>query len=115
MAVIIDWKNQPILECKNAIIDGLREEIEDIIEINNLKLSPSLTELVEELDIAAYGIGFDLADYIHTREDFLIFMDLVRKGIDKHYHEIPNLPQHTKDLLENFYKELVKISETFSN
>ena len=115
MGITIDWKKKIILSCSNSIIDGLREDIEDIINTNNLQLNKVLTKLVERLGLASYGWGFDLADYIHTREDFLIFMDLARRGIDKHYHEIPNLPQGTKDLLENFYKELIKISESFKN
>ena len=115
MAVIIDWNDKVILRCKNTIIDALREEIENVIRENKIKLNEKLTELMEDLDQAGYGIGSNLAEYLHTKDDILIFIELTRRGIDKHYHEIPNLPQGTKDLLENFYKELIKISESFSD
>lgn len=109
----IDWKDKTILDCKNTIIDLLREEIETVITENKIKLNKILTELVERLDLAGNGIGFDLANYISTKEDLLIFVDLVRKGIEKYYYRIPNLSQEIKDLLENFYEELVKISKSF--
>lgn len=115
MAVVVNWKQKIILNCSNSNIIDLSEMIKDVVKINKIKLNETLTKFIERFDIAGYGWSFDLADYIKTKEDLITFIYLIRNGINRYYTEIPDLPQITKDRLENFYKELVKISESFTN
>ena len=63
------------------------------------------------LDQAGNGFGFDVATYLHTKKDILMFTDLVRKGIDR-YNQEEDFWEST-DLVERFYQELDKISESF--
>lgn len=115
MAVIIEWKGRDILKCSNSTITGLHDEITDIVRENKIKLNENLTALMEDLNnFASYGWNVDLADHLQSKENFLIFLDLVRKGIDKHYIEIPDMPQFAKDSWENFYNNLIEISKTES-
>ena len=112
-AIYIDWNDKVILECKKSIIEVLRLQIEDIIIDNDIQLNKDLTTVMGKLDQAGYGIGFNLAECLHTKDDILIFTDLVRKGIDKYNQKYPVALQSTRDSIEGFYQELVKISESF--
>jgi hypothetical protein len=113
MAVMIDWDNRVILQCSNSIMYGLYLSILDAIDDFNLNLNKDISKLVNRLDVAADGIGFDLKDYIHNKPDLEAFIKIVRMGIDKHYEEIPELPQRTKDRLEGFYQELLNVQKNY--
>ncbi len=113
MATMIHWKNKTILQCSNSIAAGLYECILDVIRDQNLFFNTEISELIERLELCGSGWHINLADYIHSKENLKIFIDLVRKGINKQYEEIQNLPQHTKDFLENFYLGLLEIYNNF--
>ncbi len=113
MAVYIDWNDKIILECSKSIIEELHQEMEIFILKNKTQLNEALTEVMLKLDQAGYGIGFNLAKYLHTKEDILTFIHLVRKGIDRCNQEYQDYLQNTEDLLEKFYKKLVKLGESF--
>ncbi len=113
MAVYIKWDGRDILRCRNSFIAIFYEDIEDTIRENKIQLNEDLTETIKTLDQAGYGIGLDLAEYLHTKDDILRFLDLIRKGIDKYNQKTPNASQDARDLLEGFYQELVKIAKTF--
>jgi hypothetical protein len=109
----ITWKGKDILTCESSIINRLTLELENILGEKDY-LNIPLAKQFERLVFAGYGYGFALSDYVYSKEDFISFMNLIRKGIDKYYHATPDVLHETKDLLENFYKELVKIEESFS-
>lgn len=112
-AIYIEWNGKDILACKKSIIEALRLQIEDIIMDNDIQLNEDFAELMGKLDQAGNGFGFDLAECLHTKEDILMFTDLVRKGIDRYNQERQDDLQSARDLMEGFYKELVKMGESF--
>lgn len=113
MAVIIDWNNKIILDCSNGIISGLYDSILKLIYEQNLLFNNEISKLIDRLESASRGIGFDLSEYINTKENLEIFTKLVRNGINKLYYDIPGLPQTTIDRLENFYNELIEIGKSY--
>ncbi len=115
MSLVIDWKNKTILQCSNGIISALNDALLDLIYEENLSFNKDIEKLINRLETASRGIGFDLADYLHTQEDLKIFKDLVKKGIDRLHQEIPPLPPTTTERLESFYKGLVEACKTFPN
>ena len=113
MAVIIDWHEKTILKCSNSILYGLYSSMLEIIDKEDLSFNEAITKLIDRLDVASDGIGFDLANYIYTKEELIAFTNLVRKGIDQRYKEIPGLPETTTERLEFFYKNLLEIQKSF--
>lgn len=113
MGVIIDWRNQTLLDCSNSIFAGLYESILDVIRDQNLLFNAEIAKLIERLELCGSGWNIDLADYINSKENLKIFINLVRKGIDKQYEEIPNLSQYIKRFLEDFYLGLLEIYKDF--
>lgn len=109
---MIFWKDKIILDTSGGIISSLCYSVDHIIGEQNLSFNKDITKLLHEWYVTSGYIGFDVAEYIHTKKDLAIFADLVRRGIDRFYIENPGLPQYTINNLEGFYKELLEIQKT---
>lgn len=113
MAVILKYKGKFILDCSNISYRGLYNSLIDYIDINNIELNDNLAELINELESGCRGIGFDLADYIYTKEDLIEFSHLIRNAIDYLYQEIPHLNEDYRSLYEEFYNYLLDAQKIF--
>lgn len=111
MSVRIFCNNKEILHWQNSIVDGIYTNIMEEIENSNLNLSANLKETLEHLYLATLGWNFDIADYLKTKEEIVIFADLVKNALEKEQKsKYPYTPLAEK-LLTNFYKEII----TYSN
>lgn len=109
MAVIIEWNNKSILQCQNRIIGALYHEIARVIQKDNIALNFHLEELMWHLDEwCSCGIGIDICEYIYSKEDFELFLKILKKALDRLDDNY-----YAKEWLKNFYHELIKIYETF--
>lgn len=113
MLVIINWKEIIILKTTSSVLFGLYESIEKIMYEENLFFNKDIMSILHTWFISPGGIGFDIADYIHTKKDLIIFTDLIRMGLERYYNENYRLNEHTKTDLENFYQQLVKAQYMF--
>src|SRR3989304_7922749 len=114
MGVHIYCDSKDILDAKNTTFYLLHESINSIIEEKKIEMSSELNAMLERTDQNIYGPGgiglVDIADYIKTKKDLLLFADLVKEGIEKEYKRAP----FTDEILEslwNFHKELLKYGE----
>lgn len=112
MSVIIWWKDKDVLSCANWAFRAIYDSLINLIEEDNIKLNHDLRELIEDLDQGGDGIGLDISDYMFTKEDSLLFINLIDKAIIKLLQDYPGI-QPYKHLYENFYKELLKAHESF--
>jgi coproporphyrinogen III oxidase len=78
----------------------------ELIEEDSIHLNQQMTELLFKLDTAGYGWGFDLAEYLKTREDAIFFCELVRKTIIRYEEYYPVVPPTHRKMLHIFYDEL---------
>lgn len=102
------------LRCEETIVDALRFGTEYLIKENKITLNENLTRLMKDLDRARNHLGLPLTEYLCNKEDFITFVGLVRKAIDK-YNQKSSCPPQYIDTMETFYQELTKIVETFPN
>ena len=112
MSIHIYCKGIDILHVKNSIFGFLHDGIKFIIESGNLPISKNLEKMLDEMDQNIYGGGaicVDVADYLTTKEELLIFADLVKRAIEKEHKEYPFIPE-ALERLWNFHKELLKYS-----
>ncbi len=112
MNVSIDWNDKTIIYTKGSILDKLCYSMISIIGEQDIDINDAIDELLRVwYDIPAGGI--DIADYIHNKVDFDSFLIILRKGLDRLYKENQYIFLHYKNDLENFYKELLKIQESW--
>ncbi len=114
MAISICCQDKVILRCRNTLFDVLHENILILIEENEIKIPANIENLLERTSQNIYGfgaIGADIADYIKTKKDLMVFSYLVKHAIEKYKEEYPDVPQSFRDVLWNFHKELLKYGE----
>jgi hypothetical protein len=109
--VRIECKGKTILHVKNVACEMLYQSILKIVDKSRIFLSEDVHRLIEELDQAGYGIGCDIADFIKTKNDAIIFASLTREAIDLYKIEIPSVTTEAKERFENFHQELHKYAE----
>ena len=51
MGVMVDWRNQILLDCSNSIFYGLYESILDVIRDQNLLLNTEISKLIKRLGL----------------------------------------------------------------
>lgn len=113
MAVIIDLKDKPILDCSSSVFLNLHFEMLNIVDKEDLTLSDNVMNLIMHLEAGYGGIGLDIADYISSKKDFLTFLHIASRAIHAYYLKYDS-SQFTQDALENFYLELMRAQEYFS-
>lgn len=109
MGVMINWEDKTLMDSSNSIFAGLYSSMLDVINEDNLFFNKEISKLIDRLELCCDGWNVDLAKYIKTKNDFVEFIYLLRKSIDKRYKDIPGLPQQTVNRFENFYKGLREI------
>ena len=108
MAVTFKYKDKIILRCANAVFGRLLMSISNIIDQKNIKLSKDFSELMFYFEeFGCSGIGFDISEYIHSKKDHKLLVDLVRQGIDKIYSESAAAKQLYQGFYEGFYNGLL--------
>ena len=105
MGVTLYWKDKTILDCANRLYGVLYCQIIRNVENRRLKFNHDLRELLEDLERGCDGWHIEIADYIYTKEDFLIFLTLVEEAIIKIF-SIENSLGPYKHFFDNFLKEL---------
>lgn len=110
MSISIFCKKNRVLKCRNMQFEILHEKIEFVIERDNLNPPKNILIMLREMDQKIYGGGgilVDIADYIKTEKDSNLFNSLLNKAIKEYEIEYPDVPQEYRDLLWEFYNELV--------
>lgn len=115
MATSIYWNKKEIYRSSNAIFNGFYNLMVDLIVIKNIILNENLNELIDNLDLCGSGWNLELADYLHLKEDFQVFISLVKQTLDKMYNDIPNLSEDYKKIYDQFYKGLLEAQSSFKN
>lgn len=115
MSVRLDLQDREILYCKNSIISSLNEITNEIIEEERINLNQQMSDLLFKLDIAGYGLGFDLAEYLKKREDAIFFCELVKKTINRYEEYFPTLSPTHRRMLHIFFDELHIFALNLSN
>lgn len=98
---------------QNRTFGWLHRAITNKIEQSNIIVSNDIARLLEETDQDQYGPGgvaADIADYLKTKEDVLLFAFLVQEAIDQ---EKDNFAQIIGSLeaLEVFHKKLLNYAQ----
>lgn len=109
MALIMDCNGKEILNMKKAGFDGVWHELfgmwlnkEEPVHSN-----PIINDFIMELEICANGLGLDVADYLKTKDDTLLFADIFEEGIRRYRNERGGvLPDFFEVPLSNFVKEI---------
>lgn len=106
MAMTITFKNEPILQCSNAIYGTLFRKISEIIEDQNIDLNKNLNKIYEKLELCDYGYTMDFEDHIENREAMLQFLSILFTAIKKFKKDYPGLIPAAEKKLWNFYHSL---------
>ena len=56
-------------------------------------------------------IGLDIAKYLNTKKEMVLFSHLVKSGIERFEKKFPDLLEEAKKRLWNFHAELVKYAQ----
>jgi len=107
MSVRVDCGNKEILHVKNIIIVSIHENIVEHIENTKLDIPENVKKLIEYLEIAALGWGFNITDYLKNKYELLVFADLLKKAIEKEQAGPYPYREDVEELLNNFYNEIV--------
>jgi hypothetical protein len=113
MSVKIRWKDHEILHLKNVTYSIIYESLLQNIENNNVKLTPALQLLIDELYLGIDGIGTDISRFLKNSEDIRIFCNLLQRAItevqfqfiEPYKHDIVNRLNNFKDFLLNLKLE----------
>lgn len=116
MSVILEWKGDDILCIRNGVFSEIYQNMLKIIEEKKGAISRELTWLIDNLYAGLGGIGLDLADYLKNKQDFTIFLDLLKKAITKFEDDYGDnsLAQESLKELWSFYNKMLLIGENFS-
>jgi hypothetical protein len=112
MSLILFLKNKPILHIRSGTFQSLYDQILEIIEIEEIKLSESLQWLIDKLYGATGGASLDFSNYLKTKDDADFFAELIKQGIEKMVKVFPNLTEESKKRLWNFYSELYNYAQS---
>jgi len=104
-----------ILKSKQTIVDIINIGITYLERENNITLNENLVKIMKNLNRATSRLGLPLREYLQTKEDIALFINLIKNAIDKYNQICQNAQQTTRERFENFYEELVKIAESFGD
>lgn len=116
MSVNITCKNKVILHIKNVLFDRLYQNIIEILNKHNLKIPNNIEVMIHEMDQDSFGFGLidvDIADYIKTKSDLLLFADLVKQAAEKESEY--SFSEPARAILFKFHDELIKYGEELEN
>lgn len=87
MSVRIRYDGKEILHTKSNIVGSIHSAVLSIIEKGNIYISESLNEMLDHLYLAGYGVDFDIAHFIKSKRDKILFAELIKKVIEKEKKE----------------------------
>lgn len=113
MGIHIYCDKKDILDIKNVIFDIIHKSILSIIDKENLQITRNIQDMLENMDQDIYGLGaiwVDIADFIKTKEELLLFADLVKQAIEREHQERTFIPE-ALERLWHFHQEILKYGE----
>lgn len=93
----------------------LYSHIINIIEEKNLILPISVDSLIDRLEMGGYGLGTDIANYLHNYHDSLIFLQIVKEATEATKKNNPELVDSASVALGNFHKAIEEYAQTLKN
>lgn len=116
--IVNDGKKTITIRSEGIVIRAACFELEKALKESDSILNENVTKAIEKLlgssHFQAYFFGSIMAEYLHTKEEAIVFIDLVRRAVAICKQVTPDAQKIAQDFLEGFYQELVKISETFN-
>lgn len=116
--IVSNGENTIILRSEIRVIEVACFGLEKALKESNLTLNENVTKAINKLLAPGndnYHLGSIMAKYLHTKEDAQIFTGLIRNAVTLIKQESHDAQKIAQDLLEGYYQELVKISESFSD
>lgn len=105
----MDCNGKEILNIKTRGFDGVWHELFGMV-LNQEQPASShkiIRPFIGQLQMCANGIGLDIADYLKTKGDTLLFADIFEEGIRRYRNELGGiLPDFFEIPLNNFVKEI---------
>ena len=108
MAVRYFYNNEQILHIKNSTFETFYLCLLEVMEENQVCPNQNIAKLIEHLEQGGYGIGVDISKYLKSKNDLLVFAELIKKAIEKFEINVPTLREDVKRTFWDFHKELYK-------
>lgn len=114
MAAIYGWNGKQLLRANNDMMALVHAAFLEVIKKEKLKLSKNNEALVAALKKGQTGVGFNVAEYIKTKQQMSDFLELLKKATYQYFKMAPGLTIEAKGLLWNFYNDLVQCGAKLS-
>ena len=105
----MDCHGKEILNIKTSVFAAVWHELYCMVmEDEEPVSSHSIIEpFIGKLQTSANGVGLDIADYLKTKDDTLLFAEIFEKGIIRYKERAGGtLPDYFEIPLSNFVKEM---------
>lgn len=106
MGCKIDLNGVEILDVKNATFACFYEKIQGVLNEGDIELTDALRELLESLEQGGYGIGLDIGDYLKTKADYKMFVQIIEAAKNRLFMEFQDLSPEVKNRLDKFCSKL---------
>lgn len=113
MLIPIECNKKLILYLSNLLFGRLHRAIMKIVEERNIFITNNLSLLIEETDQNQYGprgVHADIAEYLKTKCEALLFAELVRQAIDDTQESFKKA-EGALDALNIFHQELLNYAQ----
>ena len=113
MSVPIWCNDKRILKMQNRSFGWLHRAIMNKIESDNIAISDGLSRLLEVTDQDQYGPGgvsADVADYLKSKQEVLLFAEIVNSAIKKEEDSFKQI-DGSIEILNNFHQELLNYAK----
>ncbi|KIX85366.1 hypothetical protein J120_00035 [candidate division TM6 bacterium JCVI TM6SC1] len=109
MPLSMDCNGKEILSIKTSVFSSVWHELYDMIlnKEEPIYSHKVIKPFISQLYMCANDAGLDIADYLKTKNDTLLFADLFEEGIRRYRNELEGMiPDYFEIPLKNFVKEI---------
>lgn len=118
MTIALDCRGKEVLRIKNLLFGLLYTSIMDVIEEKNIELTSSLQNMLYKMDQDIFGGGaiyVDIAHYLKTKRDVIIFANLLMDAIERKNHTAYPFQENIKKIFFDFNKAILDYAQELPN
>lgn len=114
MSFEITCNNKNLWENNDGLIFNLYLSLTDILLEENIQINQRVKLLINSFEIVLGDVGFDIADYLESKEDLFMFAGFIKQAIEIMEKDL-SLTAQQREYLWSFHSKIINCAGDFKD